>query len=403
MDAFFAAVEERDKPRFKGLPIVVCTSTRLSVHPSQDLTVEYEDKRDISRANPEFGHSAELSRSLEGWSADPRGGRGRGVVSTANYKAREYGIHSAMPISSAWRLSEAARRKGKPPAAFLGVDIRRYAQVSDAVMTILRAHVPVIEKASVDEAYLDMSFAGSYDKAEALARKVKQEIKEKERLTASVGIGPNKLIAKIASGTQKPDGLTVIYPELVQEFLDPLPIRAIPGIGPKTEELFGRKGVRSVGDLKRFEKEELHEMLGKWGATLYEKVHGRDESPVVEEYEAKSIGEQETFERDTRDPNFITARLSALCRNVIRRLEADGFSAEGGSASGGKSFGRVVLTVRFADFETKTKSHALPVPAASGKELEFEAMKLLLPFFDKRENPKGKLIRLIGARVEKLL
>ncbi|KKW45391.1 MAG: hypothetical protein A3A43_03580 [Candidatus Liptonbacteria bacterium RIFCSPLOWO2_01_FULL_56_20] len=348
MDAFFAAIEERDNPRFKGLPIVV--------------------------------------------GADPKSGAGRGVVSTANYKAREYGIHSAMPISTAWRLSEEARRKGGPAAVFMGVGMRRYGEVSGRVMAILRIHVPIVEEASVDEAYLDVSFTGSYEKAEALAKKIKQSISDKERLTASVGIGPNKLIAKIASGRHKPDGLTVVRGDEAEAFLAPLPIREIPGIGPKTEELFLKLGVRLVQDLKKYSKDEMREMLGKWGADLYEKVRGRDASPLVEEWEAKSIGEQETFEQDTKDLHFVTERLQALARTVVKRLGAGGF----------KTFRTVVLTVRFSDFETKTRSRTLETPTDSYETLEFETMKLLLPFFDKRENPRKKLIRLIGVRVEKL-
>jgi DNA polymerase IV (DinB-like DNA polymerase) len=191
MDAFFAAIEERDEPKLKGRPLVV--------------------------------------------GADPAGGQGRGVVSTANYPARQYGIHSAMPISRAWKLSEAARRRGLPPAAFVRVSHRKYSEVSRRLMEILRRHAPLVEEASVDEAYFDLSFAGSVDAAVTICRKIKEEIQAREQLTGSIGLGPNKLVAKIASDFRKPDGLTVVTAEQAEDFLAPLPVRKIPGIGPNSE------------------------------------------------------------------------------------------------------------------------------------------------------------------------
>jgi DNA polymerase IV (DinB-like DNA polymerase) len=348
MDAFYAAVEERDTPRFRGLPIAV--------------------------------------------GADPEGGKGRGVVAAANYKAREYGIHSALPISQAWRLSEAAHKQGKPPVTFLSVDMKKYAAVSARVMAIIREFAPVVEEAGIDEAYADLSFAGSYEKAEAVCRDLKRAIKEREQLTASVGIGPNKLIAKIASNEHKPDGLTVVREEDAEAFLEPMPVRKIPGIGPKTEEALVTQGIRLVRDLKRFSQQDLQEMFGKRGLEFYDAIRGRDESPIQESREPKSIGEEETFDRDTRDATFIGERLKELCQAVLRRLTAEGFSA----------FRTVVVKVRFADFETHTRAHTLAQPTNSLSVVEFEALKLLMPFLDSRENPRRKPIRLIGIRLEKL-
>ncbi len=348
MDAFFAAVEERDRPRIKGRPIVV--------------------------------------------GADPKGGMGRGVVSTANYKAREYGIRSALPISTAWRYSEAAKRKGLPPAVFLDVNMERYSEVSGRIMAILKKHVPSIEEASVDEAYLDLSSAGSYENAEKLCRKIKDEIKSSEKLTASVGIGPNKLVAKIASDEHKPDGLTAIREENAEKFLEPLSVRKIPGIGPKTEERFRTLGIRTVKDAKKFSKSELEEMLGKWGTELYNKLRARDDSPLVEEWVAKSVGEQETFEADTANPNFLRERLRGLSDQVHARFRKGGF----------KSFRSVTVTVRFADFNTKTRSGTLKIKTDKKEALYFEALRLFMPFLDRRENPERKKIRLMGVRVEKL-
>ncbi|MEK7493891.1 MAG: DNA polymerase IV [Patescibacteria group bacterium] len=348
MDAFFAAIEERDNPRFRGMPIAV--------------------------------------------GSDPMGGQGRGVVATANYKAREYGIHSALPISKAWQFSEAARKSGKPPVVFLPPNFERYTEASEHVMDIIRAHAPLVEQASVDEAYFDVSFSGSYAKAEKLCQTIKEEIKEREKVTASVGIGPNKLIAKIASGFQKPDGLTIVREENAEAFLEPMSVRAIPGIGPKTESLFVAREARTVKDLKKFSREELTELTGKWGTELYEKIRGRDDAPVVEEYEVKSIGEQETFLKDTISAELIFERLSVMCKNIMARLAGDSF----------RTFKTVVITVRFTGFETKTRSHTFPDPQRTMKALQMEVFRLILPFLDARENPKGKLIRLVGVRIEKL-
>lgn len=348
MDAFFAAVEERDNPRFKGLPIVV--------------------------------------------GSDPVGGTGRGVVSTANYKARLYGIRSALPISKAWEYAERARKEGKPATVFLGVDMGRYAEVSSRVRAIVARHVDAIEQASIDEFYLEVSGAGSFAEAARICGRIKKEIMEEERLTCSVGIGPNKLIAKIASDFQKPDGMTVIETERAAAFLAPLPVRKMPGIGPKTEETLRAEGIATIGDIASRKKELFSEKLGKWGADLYEKALGEDDSPVTEDYETKSIGEQETFARDTRDAGELTGKIGALSAAVHARFSKSGFS----------SFRTVAVTVRFGDFETKSRAHTLAVPAADADALAFEAMKLFLPFLDSRENPGRKTIRLVGVRIEKL-
>jgi DNA polymerase IV (DinB-like DNA polymerase) len=348
MDAFFAAVEERDHPELTGLPLVV--------------------------------------------GADPAGGKGRGVVATANYKAREYGIHSAMPISRAWKLSEAARRRGRPPVVFLRGNHRRYGEVSGRIMAILRQFSPQVEEASIDEAFFDLTHAGSYEQAAEICRKIKAEIRNQEKLTGSIGLGPNRLIAKIASDFNKPDGLTVVPAGEAEAFLAPLPVRKIPGIGPKSEASLAKLGLKLVQDLKRFTPEELQGMFGKWGRALYERVRGRASAELVEEYEPKSVGEQETFPKDTLDLHYIFTRLWVMCQEVHRRLLKEGFT----------NYRTVVVTVRFADFDTKSRSHTLPEPADSLRTLRFEAMKLLMPFLDRRENPKNKLIRLIGVRVEKL-
>src|SRR5262249_14934307 len=206
MDAFYAAVEERRDPSLRGRPVVV--------------------------------------------GADPKAGAGRGVVTTASYAARKYGIRSAMPIARAWRLAEAARRRGEPETVFLRGDHALYREVSARIMAIAARGVDAFEEASIDEAYLDVSSLGDFGRAEAHARALKAEIGEREGLTASIGIGPNKLVAKIASDFQKPDGLTIVPPEAVQAFLDPMTVRKIPGIGPKSEAILRARGIGTIAELR---------------------------------------------------------------------------------------------------------------------------------------------------------
>jgi DNA polymerase IV (DinB-like DNA polymerase) len=348
MDAFYAAIEERDTPAFRGLPLVV--------------------------------------------GADPADGHGRGVVSTANYKAREYGIHSATPISTAWRLSERAKRSGRPPVIFVSVNMSKYGQVSASVMALIRREIPILEQASIDEAYGDVSDSGTYEAAVERCRSVKRAILTAERLTVSVGIGPNKLIAKIASGMHKPDGFTVVRSEEAESFLAPLPVRAIPGIGPKTEVLLAKQRIRLVRDLKQLSQAELDAQFGKRGLDWYAKARGFDESPIETEWEPKSISEQETFEHDTLDSQVLLDRLTALAEGVRTRLHEEGFQA----------FRTLALTVRFTDFTTVTRAHTLAHPTADRAVLHRELLKLMLPFLDRRENPRLQAIRLLGVRVEKL-
>ncbi len=348
MDAFFASVEERDKEWLRGLPIVI--------------------------------------------GSDPQDGKGRGVVSTANYKAREYGIRSAVPISTAWRLSEEAKRRGKPGAVFITPNMGKYAQVSSRIMQILRSHADHIEEASIDEAYFDLSHLGSFAKATTVAKKIQKEILQKESLTASIGIGPNKLVAKIASDFKKPSGLTVVSTEDVESFMLQIDIRKIPGIGPKMERSLKEQNIKTTGDLHALEPIDLELLFGKHGLDLYEKVRGIDDAPIVEEWIARSIGEQETLQYDTLAGDVILGLHKKLARRVFDRFTESGFA----------TFKTIGVTVRFEGFETKTRAKTLAEPANDRATLEFESLKLLLPFLDARENPKRKPIRLIGIKIEKL-
>lgn len=354
MDAFYAAVEERRNPALRDLPVVV--------------------------------------------GADPKAGKGRGVVMTANYRARQFGIHSALPISRAWRFAETARRRGEPATVFIQPNMPLYREVSGRLMQILQHHADAFEEASIDEAYLDVSSAENFPAARQRMTQLKSDIRDREGLGCSVGIAPNKLIAKIASGRQKPDGLTVVQPAEVADFLGPLPLRVIPGIGPKSEHFLHERNMRTVDELRQIPEAGLVEWFGKWGQRLFEKVRGIDASEVSNEWTRKSLGEQETFDQDTLDRRLVGERLDGMAERIVGKLKANGF----------KSFRTVTVTVRFADFQTANRSRTFKEGMRVDDEkqalrrLQEEALSLLVPFFDARENPRGKPFRLVGLRVEKL-
>jgi DNA polymerase IV (DinB-like DNA polymerase) len=351
MDAFYAAVEEQLNPAYKALPLVV--------------------------------------------GADPKEGTGRGVVMTANYAARRFGIRSALPISRAWRLAENARQHGAPATLFVRPNMALYRTVSGRIMDIVKSYGDAFEEASIDEAYLEISSSEDFSTAAQRMNSLKAEIRNREGIGCSVGIGPNKLIAKIASGEQKPNGLTVIAPELVEEFLNPLPLRKIPGIGPKSEH-FHEQNLRTIGELRRVPASTLVDWFGKWGERLFEKCRGIDTAPVTNEWTRKSLGEQETFEQDTRTQSLVRERLDLMAERIVAKLRAKEF----------KRFHTVTLTIRFGDFQTSNRSRTIKdgiaVDDHALARLGDEAAALLAPFFDDRENPRGKAFRLIGLRVEKL-
>jgi DNA polymerase IV (DinB-like DNA polymerase) len=315
--------------------------------------------------------------------ADPKGGAGRGVVTAATHAARKYGIRSALPISRAWRLAEAARRRGEPEAVFVRDNRQAYREASTRIMALIADGVDAFEEASIDEAYVYLSSLGGFDEAEAHARALKARVREREELTCSVGLGPNKLVAKIA---------TVVRPDDVLGFLGGLRVRVIPGIGPKTEAALGERGIATVADLRAVEPARLANWFGKLGLELHDKSRGISDDPVSNVWERKSVGEQETFEEDSLDPGFVLGRARALAAEVFRRFAAEG----------SRELRTVTVTVRFTGFVTVSRSRTTTVPQRSLAELEAEATRLLEPFFDARENPKRKKIRLIGVRVEKL-
>ena len=350
MDAFFASVEERSKPYLRGLPVIV--------------------------------------------GSDPQEGNGRGVVSTANYIARELGIHSALPIQKAWRLCEESRKKGGARCVFITSGFSRYSEASREVFALVRAHVPVVSQASVDEAYLDLTFCNTFKKAHTLAKEIQREIHTKLDLTCSIGIGANKMIAKIASDMHKPNGITVVSLKDTESFLQPLSIRALPGVGKVTAQKLIKRGVQTVGDIQKLSWEVLYNMFGTHGFSMWERARGIDERSVESKKPArKSIGKHHTFLVDTHDMEEVVAVMKDQARVICASMKRQGFS----------SFSTVVMTIRFSDFTTVTRSITADRAMSSARDIDMKALKLVLPFFEKRENPTHKAIRLIGVRVEKLV
>ncbi|MFZ5802414.1 MAG: DNA polymerase IV [Candidatus Omnitrophota bacterium] len=327
MDAFFAAVEQEDRPEYRGKPVVV-------------------------------GGSPES----------------RGVVSTASYEARRYGIHSAMPSAQAKRLC--------PNAIFLRPRFQRYEEISRTVMAILKQHTDLVEPASLDEAYLDVTRhkLGIEDPV-MIASTIKQTIRAVTRLTASAGVAPNKFLAKIASDIKKPDGLTVVRPGEEIVFLEPLPVRKIPGVGPVTEKDLAKLGVWTCGDLQRVGEAKLREVFGKSGYALYRCSLGLDESPVDPFWEPKQYSVEETFEKDTRDRDWMEALLEKFAHQVMEGVEADT-----------KTGRTVVLKVKYHDFEQITRSKTLPKPVQGWEELYQIACRLLRTKTRAGEKP----VRLLG-------
>lgn len=349
MDAFFASVEERDKPHLRGRPIVV--------------------------------------------GADPKGGEGRGVVSTANYKAREYGIRSALPIGRAWRLAQEGHARGMPSVAFIVPKFGRYGAASREVFSIVREKYPKLEQTSVDEGYIDLSKLRSFKKAEREMAALRRTIRTRAKLPASIGVAPNKMLAKLASELSKPDGLFVIAPGKVEALLAPLRVGVLPGIGRKTEELLNRRGIRTIEEARRLSWQECEKLLGSHGFSFYERLWGKDDREVSSVREdAKSIGVDETLDVDIDDVREAFVVIEREAKDVIGRMQKDGFAG----------FRTITLVVRFSDFSTFTRAVTEKECMSTVRDLEMRALKLVLPFFDRRDNPRKLGVRLLGLRIGKL-
>jgi DNA polymerase IV (DinB-like DNA polymerase) len=350
MDSFFSAVEMREKPELKGKPVVV--GGRIPPNAEVEMR-EGEDKRRI-----------------------------RGVVSTCSYEAREFGIHSAMPLSQAYQLC--------PDAVFLPVNMALYKAASKQVMRILRSFADRFEQVSIDEAYLDIS-TRFYDWQEArtYAQQIKREITDKAGLSCSIGIAPNKVVAKIASDFEKPDGLTVVESGDAATFLAPLPVKKIPGVGPKTAATLRQVGITTIQELAIRDVQELVARFGKYGWLLHQVAHGIDEREVEEKWERKSLSRETTLDEHTSDPELLNRCIDALAKRVHEHLVREGFG-----------FKTVAIKVKFDDFSVFTRAKSFRALHSDLATIAKTAKELLKEFTG--ESVAERQIRLVGVRVSTL-
>jgi DNA polymerase-4 len=328
MDAFYASVELKRHPELIGKPLVI------------------------------------------GGSGDPTR---RGVVSTSSYEARRFGIHSAMPLRTAVKLC--------PEAVFLPVDHKEYSRISHQVKLILRGFSSIMEDGGIDEAYLDITLVER--PSEVIAHEMKDQIRSSLGLTCSVGIAPNKLLAKISSDLQKPDGITILTAEDVTARIWPLPVRKLPGVGPKTEEHLGRMGITTIGEIASTSREVLARELGpSHGSYLYEASRGIDERQLVTQWIPKSSSRETTFDSDISDRQILTETLLELTDDAIEEIRKGGFKIR-----------TVTVKVRFSDFQTHTRGKTLTEATDDAQIIHSVALRCLARFELK------KRVRLIGIRL----
>ena len=330
MDAFYASVEQRDRPELRGLPVIVGASPG-----------------------------------------------GRGVVSAASYEARRFGVRSAMPISRAVRLC--------PRAVFLPVDMDKYQRASAEIMAILGDFSPLVEPVSVDEAFVDLSgTAGLFGPPEEAVRRIKARIRAEIGLTASAGLAANKFVAKVASDLEKPDGLVVVPPGTEAQFLAPLPVERVWGVGRVLAGALASMGIATIGHLQRIPAATLARRFGEHGRQLHDLAFGRDNRPVESSTPAKSIGAETTFGVDCREPERLRRTLRTQAERVARELRQERLTAA-----------RVTLKLRFADFQTLTRSYTGD-PTQDGLEV-FRRTEALLT-----REAVTEPVRLIGVSVSRL-
>jgi len=332
LDAFFAAIEQRDRPELRGKPVVVGVGGRHD----------------------------------------------RGVVSAASYEARKYGIHSAMPLRTAARLCR--------DVVFVPVDGRKYGSVSREVMEILRRYTPAVEPISIDEAFLDV--AGSevlHGTPLEIGRSIKRTIKDELRLVASVGIATTKLVAKVASDLEKPDGLVAVAPGAEADFLAPLPISRLWGVGEKTAAALAEFGVRTIGDLAALPNDLLARRFGRQGPVLAQRARGIDPAPVTAADPARSVSHEHTFDVDTADPEVLERTLLALSEGVASRLRAGGVKAR-----------TIAVKVRDSSFTTVSRQRTLQEPTDQTEVVFAAARDLAAPQLT------GGRVRLLGVAASHL-
>jgi DNA polymerase IV (DinB-like DNA polymerase) len=331
MDQFYAAVEERERPSFKGKPVVV--------------------------------------------GADPKKGKGRGVVSTASYEARKYGIKSGMPISRAWKLC--------PDAIYVQPNFKLYIPTSQRIMAILKNHTEKLERWGLDEAFLDVSTnVPDLKRAKELAERIKREIFEQEGITCSIGVGPNKLVAKIASDSEKPNGLTIVHEKDVPRFLSPLPVRKLLWIGKKTERKLNQMGIKTVGELAAYDAAKLTRKFGVMGEQYRLYARGIDHSEVEERDTVKSISRETTFQEDVGDFNRVLETAHNLCREIIEELDERKLLCK-----------TVTVKIRYANFETHMHGKTLSIHIDNLASFRNIVEQLLRQYL-----ARDRKTRLIGVR-----
>jgi len=305
---------------------------------------------------------------------------GRGVVAAANYEARKFGVHSAMAAARARQLC--------PQAIVIKPRLDYYASVSRQIRDVFEQFTPLVEPLSLDEAFLDATGSESiFGSSADIGRQIKQRIRDELRLVASVGVAPNKFVAKIASDLKKPDGFCVVEPDEVQSFLDPLPVGRLWGVGKVTDRTFERMSIRTIGQLRQMSVKALKDLFGSSGEHYWQLAHGIDHRQVVPDREAKSISTECTFAEDISEPEVLRAWLVDLVEQVARRLRRHDIK--------GRS---VELKVRFADFKTTSRLMTLPEPTNLTQELLEAGVELLT----KRLPPRHLPVRLLGFGVQKL-
>ena len=332
MDAFYASVAELDNPQYKGKALVV-------------------------------------------------GAGVRGVVLSANYEARKFGIRAAMPVGRAKRMA--------PHAIFIAPEHHRYAEISERVMTIFNSFTPLVEPISLDEAFLDVTGAQKlFGDGREIAGKIRAQVEQEEGITCSVGIAQSKFIAKLASQHCKPNGMLEIKSDRILEFLHPLPVRALWGVGPKTAESLDRLGLHTVADIANTPRSTLVRALGDaTGESLYELAWGRDYRNVIPDEPEKSIGNEETFARDIDSPEEILAEFLRMAEKATARLRERGLFAK-----------TVTMKIKFADFTTLSRAKTLPI-GIDGTHQTYESVKKLYLAL----NNEGARIRLVGVSLSNLL
>ncbi len=327
MDAFYAAVEQRDNPSLIGKPIII------------------------------------------GGASD------RGVVCTASYEARKYGIHSAMSAKVAKRLC--------PNGIYLPVDMKKYKKVSKEVRGIFQRYSNIIEPVSIDEAFLDTTGNDPIP----IARKIKKDIRDELQLTASVGVSINKFLAKLASDMDKPDGLTIIRKDEVVELLEPLPVTKLWGVGPSMERELNKLGIYYIGDIQRYDKNVLISIFGKRGKEIYDFSYGIDHRPVEDHILNQSIGEEETFREDIGDMDFLIDRLNSYAKNLSKELKLRGYLIK-----------TITVKVKYKDFSVETRSMTLSIPTNDNKDIFKIGKHILTTRFNFHDK-----IRLLGLTVSNLI